>query len=244
MNTLAAVVVALAVTEIFLLTRGAHEAARLAELPEAERRAVTVRVPLVLAGWLAGVLALAAAGVLARFDAKPPPMMLVLAGSMGLFAFGTSRPVVGAMLRAAPLTFPVLVQAIRVPIELFLHGLYREGRFPVHLTFEGRNLDILVGLTAPVVAYLVHTGRLGARGLAAWNVMGLGLLANIVGMALTTMPGPLHLDWPGVSNTVVAEAPFVLLPALLVPVALFAHVLSLRQCVGAWRAGAKRAVMP
>lgn len=240
MKLLAVVVVVLAVTEIFLLTKGADEAARRARLPEAERRAVTVRVPLVLGGWLAVVLGLAAAGVLARFDAKPPPMMLVLAGSMALFAYGTSRPVVGAMLRAAPLTFPVLVQAMRVPIELFLHGLYREGRFPVHLTFEGRNLDILVGLTAPLVATLVHTGRLGARGLVVWNVMGLALLANIVGMALTTMPGPLHLAWPGPSNTVVAEAPFVLLPALLVPVALFGHVLSLRQCVAAWRAEATR----
>lgn len=240
MNLLAVVVVVLAVTEIFLLTKGADEAARRARLPEAARRAVTVRVPLVLAGWLAVVLGLAAAGVLARFDAKPPPMMLVLAGSMALFAYGTSRPVVGVMLRAAPLTFPVLVQAMRVPIELFLHGLYREGRFPVHLTFEGRNLDILVGLTAPVVATLVHTGRLGARGLVVWNVMGLALLANIVGMALTTMPGPLHLAWPGVSNAVVAEAPFVLLPALLVPVALFGHVLSLRQCFAAWRGEAAR----
>ena len=88
------------------------------------------------------------------------------------------------------------------------------------------------GLDASAIALrtcLVVFGWLGRRALLAWNIIAVSLLANIVGTALTTMPGPLALDWPGPPATIVATWPFVWLPAFLVPVALFGHVLSLRQ---------------
>jgi len=179
--------------------------------------------------WLALALALASAGVLRQFALKPPPLLLLVGGAVALLAWATTRPVAKRMLRHTPRAWPVALQTLRVPIELMLFGLYTAGRMPVHLTLEGRNVDVLVGLSAPFVAWLVHTGRLGARALALWNVASLACLVNIVGMSITTMPGPLQRPWPGVSNAVVTEVPFVLLPALLVPVALFGHVLSLRQ---------------
>lgn len=229
MNALAVVVVVIVLTEVALVTGGIRLAARRAALSPARVRTLAVGVPLGAAAWLVSVLALSASGVLSRFDARPPPMLVMVATGLALFAFATTRPVVRDLLRASPLAWPVLVQTMRLPIELFLHGLYREGRLPVHLTFEGRNLDILVGLSAPIVAWLVHAGRIRARALVAWNVLGLGLLANVVGMAITTLPGPLHLAWPGPSNEVLTTVPFVWLPAWLVPVALVAHVASLRQ---------------
>jgi hypothetical protein len=80
-----------------------------------------------------------------------------------------------------------------------------------------------------VAALLVARGRLGTRGTLVWNVAAFGLLLNIMGIAITTFPGPLHLDWPGVSNVIIATPPFVWLPSFLVPVAFFGHVLSFRQ---------------
>jgi hypothetical protein len=70
----------------------------------------------------------------------------------------------------------------------------------------------------------------------------LGLLANVVGMAITTLPGPLHHAWPGVSNVIAAELPFIFLPGFLVPVALFGHVLSLRQLLARRSAPVRSAV--
>ncbi len=221
-------------SEVALVLWGLRSAGRRAGLDPAALAGITGRVALGFVAWIALVLGLAGAGVLARFEAKPPPMFLVLGGAVMLLTWATRRPLAARLLGHTPRAWPVALQTLRVPIELMLFGLYAAGRFPVHLTFEGRNLDLLVGLTAPVVAFLVHTRRLGPGGLFAWNVVSLGLLANIVGMAITTMPGPLHLPWPGVSNVVVTEVPFVLLPAVLVPMALFGHVLSLRQL----RAGA------
>ncbi len=222
-------IVSIVGVEFALVLWGLRGAGRRAGLDDAALRAVLRRLGAAMALWVALALGLAGGGVLRQFAVKPPPLLLLVAGAVALLAWATTRPVATRLLQHTPRAWPVALQTLRVPIELMLFGLYTAGRMPVHLTLEGRNVDVLVGLSAPVVAWLVHTGRLGARALAVWNVASLACLANIVGMSITTMPGPLQRPWPGVSNVVVTEVPFVLLPALLVPVALFGHVLSLRQ---------------
>ena len=232
MTRSAALFAVITVAVVSLVVVAVRSSARRAGLPVADVGRVTRTVALSLAGWL-GLLAVGAGtGFLSNFDARPPRMMLVLLGSIALFVAALRTPTLSRLLAATPRTWPIAVQAMRVPIELGLWSLFLEGRMPEHMTFEGRNLDVLVGLTAPLVAVSLARGWIGARGAIAWNVASLCLLANVVGMAITTMPGPLHLAWPGVSNVVVAELPFVFLPGLLVPVALFGHVLSLRQLLG------------
>lgn len=200
-----------------------------------------------IASWLTVTALLAGSGALSNFDAAPPRMMIVLAGAMALFAFATTRPIARRLLDAAPKHWPIAIQTMRIPIELVLWGLFAAGKLPVQMTFEGRNFDILVGLTAPLVALAVARGWIGTRGAVVWNFASFGLLLNIMGIAVTTMPGPLHLDWPGVSNVIVTTPPFVWLPAFLVPVAFFGHVLSLRQLwttmAASWRSGGRRQEM-
>lgn len=225
----ALLVVGVALTLVGLV----HGAAVRADHSSADARALALRVAAGIATWLALLAALARSGVLADFEARPPRMFFVLGGALALFAYATTRPGVARLLAASPRSWLVGLQSMRVPIELGLFGLYAAGRLPKHLTLEGRNFDLLVGLSAPLVALAVSRGLLGRRGLLAWHAASLALLANVVGMAITTMPGPLHLAWPGVSNTIIAEWPFVWLPGFLVPVALFGHVLSLRQLPGA-----------
>ena len=83
-------------------------------------------------------------------DALRARLMFVLGGAMALFAYTSRRKVVSRLLDAAPRTWSVAMQSMRVPIELMLWGLFATGKFPVHLTFEGRNFDVLVGATAPL----------------------------------------------------------------------------------------------
>ena len=125
--------------------------------------------------------------------------------------------------------WPIAIQTMRLPIEIALYLLFAAGQVPKQMTFEGRNFDIVVGLTAPLVAWAVAKGK-ASRGLViGWNLLGLALLLNVVTIAVTSMPGPLHLDWPGAPLTAPATFPAVWLPAFLVPVALFGHVASLRR---------------
>lgn len=212
-----------------LIVAGVRASARRSGLTEPERRRVTVRAALGLGGWLGLSAALAGSGVLSDFDARPPRLMLVVVVAVALFVAAISNATAARLIAGAPRHWPIALQSMRVVIELGLWSLFALGKLPVHMTFEGRNFDVLVGLTAPVVALGVARGWIGTRGAVAWNVASLGLLANIVGIAVTTLPGPLHLDWPGVSNAIVTTPPFVWIPAFFVPVALFGHVLSLRQ---------------
>ncbi len=190
-------------------------------------------------GWLVLTALIAASGVLSDFEARPPRMMLLLGLSLLVFALVTRGEAFAKLVHATPTHWVVALMSVRVPIELGLWALYREGRVPLHFTFEGRNFDVLVGLSAPFVAYAMARGILSTRAVVLWNILSLGLLANIVGMAVTTLPGPLQLSWPGPVPTIVTTWPFVWLPTFLVPVALFGHVFSLRQQLA--RRGRRRA---
>ena len=100
------------------------------------------------------------------------------------------------------------------------------------MTFAGRNFDILVGATAPVIGIFVFAKRKWPRLVGIlWNVGGLVLLANVVTIALFSMPTPFRVFMNEPSNTIVATFPFVLLPGILVPVAYSMHFFSLRQLI-------------
>ncbi len=114
-------------------------------------------------------------------------------------------------------------------VEFAFWRLHAEGLAPDQVTFEGRNLDALAGLTAPLVALGVAKGLIGRRAVAAWNLAGLALLFNAIGTVATSAPGPLHLDWGGEPFAAVASWPVVWIPALLAPAAIFLHAVSIAQ---------------
>lgn len=122
------------------------------------------------------------------------------------------------------------LHVVRVPVELVLYGLYIYGAIPQLMTFEGRNFDIIAGISAPFVAYLgIARGRMTRNGLLAWNLVCLGLLINIVINAILSVPSPFQqfaFDQP---NVAVLNFPYSLLPTFVVPVVLFSHLASIRQ---------------
>jgi hypothetical protein len=116
------------------------------------------------------------------------------------------------------------------------YRLYLEGRAPLQITFEGRNFDGLVGLTALPVAMLIALRWIGPRLTIGWNLFGLAALGNAIFTAATSAPGPQHLAWPGEPFTALAEWPVVWVPALLAPTGIFLHVISIRQAMARlWR---------
>ena len=106
--------------------------------------------------------------------------------------------------------------------------MYREGLLPVQMTYEGWNYDIVSGLGAIPMALLAARGRLSRRGLRIWNWVGLLLLLNILTIALLSMPTPLRVFMNEPGNRIVAEAPWVWLPVVLVQAALFGHLVVFR----------------
>jgi len=213
---------------VAVLALGAAFGATRAGLGVPEARRVGRTVVLVLGAWLAVTAALAMGGALSA-SARPPSWPLLPLTAFAVIVVVTRSAAGNRMLSNIPPAWPIVAQTFRVGVELALFALHAAGRAPVQITFEGRNFDVLVGLSAPWIGWLVATGRIGTKGALAWNVIGLAVLANTVGTVATSTPGPLHLDWPGAPLTAITSWPIVWLPAFLMPVAVFLHVVSLRQ---------------
>jgi hypothetical protein len=178
--------------------------------------------------WLTVTLSAAATGLLARTDLKPAPMMLLF-GSLLVAGAAIGFGGVGRTLaQGLPLWLLILSQGFRLPLELLMHQAAVEGVMPVQMSYSGRNFDIVTGITALVVAWLVWSGRAGHRLATAWNVVGSVLLMNI--MAVAVLSTPLFARFgPDQLNTWVAFPPFVWLPAVMVPAALIAHIVIARK---------------
>lgn len=123
----------------------------------------------------------------------------------------------------------VALQSFRFFVELLLWALFAVNVLPEQMTFEGRNFDILVGITAPIIAGLIKRNKISRTGLILWNFAGLALLINIVTVAILSTPSPLRVFMNEPANTIVTQFPVSWLPGLLVPLAYTLHFYSLKQ---------------
>ena len=127
-----------------------------------------------------------------------------------------------------PLKILTLLHIIRIPVEIVLFWLFQEKLIPQAMTFEGRNFDILAGVTAPII-YLIsfRRGKINRLLLIVWNIFALLLLLNIIFTSIAAFPSPMQqiaFDQP---NRAVIYFPFIWLPAVIVPIVLFSHLASL-----------------
>ena len=100
------------------------------------------------------------------------------------------------------------------------------------MTFEGRNFDIVSGITAPIIFYFFFVKKSWRVSLLlAWNFICLGLLLNIVVNAALSAPFAFQqfaFDQP---NIAVLHFPFVWLPSFIVVIVLLSHLAAIRKLV-------------
>ena len=184
------------------------------------------RTAAALALWL-GATGLAAQAGWLRFGPSPPPIgFVIIPGLLITAALAFSNWGTRLIGRAGLAVF-IGYQSFRILVECFLWWGHREGLVPVQMTWEGRNFDVLTGVVALPLAWLVATGKPSRLLIWLWNLAGLGLLINIVTVAVLSMPTPFRQFSP--ANLFVVEAPFIWLPAFLVTLALFGHLLVFRR---------------
>lgn len=178
--------------------------------------------------WLIFQAVLALGGFYLKTDSIPPLLPLfgifpALLTIILLFIFARKD-----FISRLPLKTLTILHVIRIPVEIVLLWLFQAGQIPQLMTFEGRNFDILSGLTAPIIFWLAFRGgKINRPLLIVWNFFALGLLINIVVTAILSFPFPfqqLAFDQP---NRAVLYFPFVWLPTIIVPVVLFSHLASL-----------------
>ena len=181
--------------------------------------------------YLAAPGILAGLGLLDRYTPLPAPALALLAGLTLLTVAVTAFfPLGGFIAMAVRPQGLIALQGFRIAVEWLLHRLYLEGVVPVQMTWTGRNFDIVTGVTGLALGAAFWRARSLPRGLIlAWNVLGLGLLVNIVVIAILSTPVPFRRFAEGPPNLLPSEFPYVWLPSFLVQVALGSHLLLFRQ---------------
>lgn len=131
-----------------------------------------------------------------------------------------------------PLKNLTYLNIVRIPVEITLFWLFLNKAVPELMTFEGRNFDILAGISAPFIAYFGLTkAKLSRQTILIWNFICLGLLLNIVVNALFSAPSPIQKFAFEQPNIAILHFPFSWLPTFIVPIVLFGHLASIRQLI-------------
>ena len=185
---------------------------------------------IIILSWLALQTFIGLSGFYTVTDTIPPRFLLLVLPPIlfiiGLFVTSKGRQYIDS-LDTKTLT---ILHTIRIPVEIVLFWLFVNKTVPELMTFEGRNFDILSGLTAPIIFYFGFIRkRLNRKIILTWNFICLGLLINIVANAILSAPFPFQkfaFDQP---NIAVLYFPFNWLPSCVVPLVLLSHLATIRQ---------------
>jgi hypothetical protein len=187
---------------------------------------------IIITAWLIVQAALAIPGFYTVTWTVPPRFVLAigppLIAILLLFITKSGRQLIDRL----DLRFLTIIHLVRIPVEIILFLLFIHQAIPALMTFEGRNFDILSGLSAPLIYYYAFRNHKTRKNvLIVWNFICIGLLVNIVTIAILSAPftfQKLAFDQPNIG---VFYFPFIWLPACIVPLVLFSHLASIRQLI-------------
>lgn len=141
-----------------------------------------------------------------------------------LWVAAVRSPTLHRALRAIPLSMLIGVNVIRAFGVTFLL-LYAAGRLPAPFAPVAGWGDILVGLTAVPVAWLVYKkGAAADSTVWIWNTFGLLDLIAAVGLGVVSSPGPLRLIFAEPGSGIMTTLPWLLIPGFLVPLLASTHL--------------------
>lgn len=117
-----------------------------------------------------------------------------------------------------------IIHTIRIPIEIVLYYLAIEEVLPIEMTFDGRNFDILAGITAPIIVILFRYLIINKRVLLYWNIISLALVIFIMINGILSSELTYQKFGFSIANQAIAYFPFILLPAVIVPIVVYTHI--------------------
>ncbi|MEC5142422.1 hypothetical protein [Chitinophaga sp. 212800010-3] len=165
-----------------------------------------------------------------KINTAPPRFLLLTLPPLLFLLISLIIPVGRRFIDNLNIRTLTVLHTVRIPVEIVLYWLFLNKAIPGEMTFEGRNFDILSGLSAPLVWYVGFVkGRLNKPLLLIWNLICLGLLMNIVMIVMLSVVTKLVPLAPEQPKIAFVYFPFLLLPSCLVPLVLYAHVAAIRR---------------
>ena len=132
-----------------------------------------------------------------------------------------------ALVVAAPQSWLVSIQVYRALGAMFLL-LWAQGKMPGEFAIPAGTGDVIVGLSAPLVAWINSRQSPSAAGVTwVWNVFGIGDLAIAVATGFLTAPSVFQMLGYDRPNELITTYPIVMVPVFLVPLSIILHGASL-----------------
>ncbi|MBI1185059.1 hypothetical protein GC194_12355 [bacterium] len=189
-----------------------------------------LKLTFALFGWIVLLALSSYSGFFTNFNSLPPRQFITLIVPLIAIFLLMRNGYFKQIILANKAELPYYYQAFRIPIELFLWGMFAKDIIPVQMTFEGHNFDIAIAVLGPIVGYLVFAQNKLSKTIAiVYNIFGLLSVITIVAISALSMPTPLQAYHTEPANTLIAYFPYVLLPGFLVPFALLMHAAALYQ---------------
>ena len=181
--------------------------------------------------WIGAQSAVALSGFYRSAKTLPPHLILAIAPPLiliaVLFLTAGGRRFVDRM----SLKWLVLIHCIRILVEINLYILFLYKQVPALMTFESGNVDILAGMSAPLIWWAYSKRHIGRRGLLIWNAFALLSVLNAFGRAMLSAPFRFQQVAFNQPTVAILVFPYVLLPAFLVPAVLFCHFALIRKMI-------------
>ncbi|TDW44590.1 hypothetical protein EV144_10838 [Flavobacterium sp. 270] len=184
----------------------------------------------IILSWLALQTVISLTGFYTITNVMPPRFaLLVLPPLLLLLAVFISSKGKQFINRLDVKTLTIL-HIVRIPVEITLYWLFLQKTVPEIMTFEGKNLDILCGITAPIIYYFGYIKKtLSPKIILIWNIVCLISLGNIVTTAILSAPLPFQQFAFEQPNIALLYFPFVWLPSCVVPIVLFSHLAAIKR---------------
>ncbi|MCC6599184.1 MAG: hypothetical protein IT223_00755 [Crocinitomicaceae bacterium] len=119
---------------------------------------------------------------------------------------------------------------VRVPVEVCLFLLAIHKQVPFSMTFGGHNFDIVSGITAPIIAWWgIRKEKLSRKFILTWNCIALLIVIQAAVTGIGALPSPIQMWDFQQPNYAEMHFPFVWLPAFILPLLIFSHLVCIRR---------------
>ncbi len=163
-------------------------------------------------------------------QAIPPRIVFALFPSFILMFFAFFSQKGKAFIQQIDLKAYTYLHTVRITVEFVIFWLFMHQLLPESMSFEGRNFDIFSGITAPIMAYIGFRGqKVNKTLLLIWNFVCLGLVLQVVGTGILSVPSPFQLLSFDQPNTAILYFPFIWLPGIVVPIVIFGHLVAISR---------------
>lgn len=170
---------------------------------------------------------LAYSGFYQVVDSTPPRFALILLPTTLVLLFAFRKKQINWAIENRNYHLSTFLHIIRIPVEVVLLYLFFYKMIPELMTFEGRNFDILAGISSPIIGLLFLKSKISKKGVIIWNIISLLLVSFILVNGILSAELPIQqfaFDQP---NRALVYFPFIWLPSTVVPIVIYTHVIDI-----------------